>query len=100
MLRKALAKLIPIVSSPEGILLGELGRADGRVLVLADPDILATHGLGKGDNANLAFRIIDNLRDEGLLSPQALWRLPREELEELIRPAGYFRLKSGRLRNQ
>ena len=44
-------------------------------------------------------RAIDNLRDEGLLSPQALWRLPREELEELIRPAGYFRLKSGRLRN-
>ncbi len=44
-------------------------------------------------------RAIDNLRDAGLLAPEALWQLPREELEELVRPAGYYRLKSARLHN-
>jgi endonuclease-3 related protein len=44
-------------------------------------------------------KAIDNLREEGLLDPHSLFKLPVEELEELIRPAGYFRLKSKRLRN-
>ena len=42
---------------------------------------------------------INNLRDADLLSPEKLFALGHEELAELIRPAGYFRLKSGRLRN-
>jgi len=44
-------------------------------------------------------RAIDNLRREDLLEPQALYRVPLEELEELIRPAGYYRIKARRLRN-
>ena len=44
-------------------------------------------------------RAIDNLRDQGLLTPEALWRVPQQELEELVRPSGYYRLKAGRLRN-
>lgn len=39
-----------------------------------------------------------NLEAERLLDPQALWALPEAQLEELIRPAGYFRLKAKRLR--
>ncbi len=44
-------------------------------------------------------RAIDNLRQADLLEPHALFGVPAEELEELIRPAGYFRVKARRLRN-
>jgi endonuclease-3 related protein len=44
-------------------------------------------------------RAIANLRDEGVMEPRGLYRLAQEELEELIRPAGYFRVKAKRLRN-
>ncbi len=44
-------------------------------------------------------RAIDNLREEGLLSAEGLNELAQPELEELIRPAGYFRLKARRLRS-
>ena len=44
-------------------------------------------------------RAIANLRDADLLSPQALYAVAQEELEELIRPAGYFRVKARRLRS-
>ena len=44
-------------------------------------------------------RAIDNLRQADLLDPHALVRLPLEELEELVRPAGYYRVKAKRLRN-
>jgi endonuclease-3 related protein len=44
-------------------------------------------------------RAIDNLREAGLLDARRLYDLPSEELETLIRPAGYFRVKARRLRN-
>ena len=44
-------------------------------------------------------RAIGNLREADLLEPRALYDVPVEELEELIRPAGYFRVKARRLRN-
>jgi len=44
-------------------------------------------------------RAIENLRQTDLLEPHALLAVPIEELEELIRPAGYFRIKAGRLRS-
>jgi endonuclease-3 related protein len=43
-------------------------------------------------------RAIRNLREADLLDPKALYELPEEELEDLIRPAGYYRIKTGRLR--
>lgn len=48
--------------------------------------------------ANVA-RAIDNLKAAGRFSAEALYALPVEELAELIRPAGYFRVKAARLRN-
>ncbi len=42
---------------------------------------------------------IDNLRDAGVMEPHALLKLPPAELAELIRPAGYYQLKTKRLRN-
>lgn len=44
-------------------------------------------------------KAIDNLREESLLEVRRLYELPEDELSELIRPAGYYRLKAGRLRN-
>ncbi len=44
-------------------------------------------------------RAINNLKKKGFLSPQALYELPEGILAELIRPAGYFRVKARRLKN-
>jgi len=44
-------------------------------------------------------KAIDALREHGCLSPEPLDALPLERLAELIRPAGYFRLKAERLKN-
>ena len=44
-------------------------------------------------------RAIDNLREENLLDPHRLLEVPADELAELIRPAGYYRLKTKRLRS-
>jgi endonuclease-3 related protein len=44
-------------------------------------------------------RAIGNLKQEGLLNPRGIRDLGQAELEELIRPAGYFRVKARRLRN-
>lgn len=44
-------------------------------------------------------RAIENLRQAELLSLAALGELGTEELGELIRPAGYYRLKAARLKN-
>jgi endonuclease-3 related protein len=50
---------------------------------------------------NTAWRNVEyaiaNLRAAGVLSPAALRQLPRDELEALIRPAGFFRQKAERL---
>jgi endonuclease-3 related protein len=48
---------------------------------------------------NNVMKAIENLRQADLLEPHALAAVAAEELEELIRPAGYFRVKARRLRN-
>jgi len=44
-------------------------------------------------------RAIGTLRDSDLLEPHALYAVPEAELQELIRPVGYFRIKAKRLRS-
>ena len=44
-------------------------------------------------------RAIENLKEAELLAPAAIHSLSHEELAELVRPAGYFRLKASRLKN-
>ena len=46
-----------------------------------------------------AERAIQNLREADLLSVDQLYALPVAELESLIRSAGYYRMKTRRLRN-
>ena len=43
-------------------------------------------------------KAIANLKGKGLLSPGALRKMPVDRLAELIRPAGYFNVKSVRLK--
>lgn len=57
--------LDPIVSSAKGILLGEIRDNAHRLLVLADPDPIANHGVGKGDNAAFIAALIDALGEPG-----------------------------------
>jgi hypothetical protein len=55
------AALEPLISSPEGILLARLPGDARQRLLLTDPDVLATHGLGNGDNAELIASVIELL---------------------------------------
>ncbi|MCC6551662.1 MAG: hypothetical protein IT372_01405, partial [Polyangiaceae bacterium] len=64
-------ELDPIVSSPDGILIGQLpGR---RALVVSDPDLLNTYGLAHGDNAVIAHRLlVDRLGASSLVIDEVL----------------------------
>src|ERR1044072_644338 len=42
---------------------------------------------------------VNNLRDAGVMEPHALYQLSPAEMSELIRPAGYYQVKTKRLRN-
>jgi len=55
--------------------------------------------LVQNTNWNNVKKAIANLIDADLLDPHALVEIPAEELEERIRPAGYFRVKARRLQN-
>jgi endonuclease-3 related protein len=44
-------------------------------------------------------KAIVNLKREGLLSLDALWDIDQERLAELIRPSGFFNVKSARLKD-
>jgi len=55
--------------------------------------------LTQNTNWSNAARAIANLRTAGALTPASLAALPDARLAELIRPAGYFRLKATRLKN-
>jgi endonuclease-3 related protein len=43
-------------------------------------------------------KALDNLRGKDALSEQAILRMPIDELEQLIRPSGYYRQKAERLK--
>jgi endonuclease III related protein len=61
-------------------------------------EILVGAVLVQNTNWQNVERAIRNLRNADLLQPQVLHELPEEELEELIRPAGYYRVKARRLK--
>ena len=57
--------LQPVLSSKGRLLVGEKSTRGGKLLVLADPDLLSNHGLRRGDDARLALALIDRLRQGG-----------------------------------
>ena len=59
------SRLRPIIANESGILLGEIDVHGSRVWLLSDPDLIANHGLHRGENAALAVGIIEALRPAG-----------------------------------
>jgi hypothetical protein len=54
------------VSTDAGVLVGRLVRDDGsEVIIVSDPDLIANHGLARGDNAALALAVLAGLRPPG-----------------------------------
>lgn len=58
-------RLFPLISTDQGILVGAVADGAHTTIVVADPDILATHGLGKGENAALMVKLIDSFGGDG-----------------------------------
>lgn len=55
-------QLQPLVSRSDGILAGAAkGVGDSQIVVLADPDVAANHGLHRGDNARLVLGLVERL---------------------------------------
>ncbi len=50
-----------LLACDEGVLIGRIGV----LWVLADPDLIANHGLGRGDNAAIAVALLHRLRGAG-----------------------------------
>ncbi|MXY56424.1 MAG: DUF4350 domain-containing protein [Gammaproteobacteria bacterium] len=55
-------QLDALLASSDGALVGEMTDRDAQIIVLADPDIIANHGLHRGDNARFALGLIDRLK--------------------------------------
>jgi len=57
--------LTPIVSGPDGILLGEYAKGGHTLWVLSDPDLVSNRGIVEADNAEIAIAIVNALRPSG-----------------------------------
>jgi hypothetical protein len=55
------------ISGPDGVLAGVVDDGERRWLVVADPDLVANHGLAGGENAALALALIEEFRAGGRL---------------------------------
>ncbi len=55
--------------------------------------------LTQSTNWSNVVKAIENLREAGLLSVDALVKLPEADLAEWIRPCGYYNIKARRLKN-
>lgn len=62
-------------------------------------EVLVGAVLVQNTNWKNVERAIASLKKAGYLDPERLYNLPEDELAELIRPAGYFRVKAKRLKN-
>lgn len=71
------SKLCPLVSSGEDMLIARVCRQPS-IFVLADPDVIANHGLWRGDNAVLAMSFVSLMRngDGPVVTPGAPGRQP------------------------
>lgn len=65
----------------------------------SDFEILVGAVLTQNTNWDNVAKALEKLRDAGVLSYQAMSATPADELAELIRPSGYYNIKSKRLHN-
>lgn len=64
-------ELRPIIGTSEGMLVGESITYGKVVWVLSDPDIMANHGIGSGDNALFMIALLEQLRQQNSTDPDA-----------------------------
>jgi hypothetical protein len=66
--------LVPLVSGPDGILVGTREEDNERLVVVADPDLLSNAGLSRGDNARVLSWLLSHLdaEHEGLTIDESL----------------------------
>jgi hypothetical protein len=57
-------RLRPIIGAQQGMLVGQISERDRKIWVLADPDVIANHGLAHEGNAALALALIKALRSD------------------------------------
>jgi hypothetical protein len=57
-------ELEPLLETAQGMLVGRRSGEGWETIVVSDPDVLATHGLGLGENAALALAVVDLLGGE------------------------------------
>lgn len=62
-------------------------------------EIMVGAVLTQNTNWKNVEKAINNIKAVGLMSPEALYQLPAEQLAMLIKPAGYFNVKTKRLKN-
>lgn len=55
--------------------------------------------LTQATNWNNVEKAINNLKSKGLLNPEKLFYISWKDLEELIKPCGFYKVKAKRLRN-
>ena len=54
--------LAPVIGTENGLLIGEMRMDWRRVWIVSDPDIMANHGIGQGDNARLIVDVVESMR--------------------------------------
>ncbi len=99
-------KLCPLVSSGEDMLIARVCRQPS-IFVLADPDVIANHGLWRGDNAVLAMSAVALMRNgsgpvvtpgapirQAVRSKPSVWRLAFEPPFVLITLAAFVAMAS------
>lgn len=64
-------ELRPIVGTADGMLVGEMTRNGKTIWILADPDIMANHGIVRGGNAAFMACLVDALRFTDNTDPTA-----------------------------
>jgi endonuclease-3 related protein len=62
-------------------------------------EIIVGAVLTQNTNWSNVEKAINNIKEAKCLSPEALYTMNDADLADLIRPAGYFRLKAGRLKH-
>jgi endonuclease-3 related protein len=61
-------------------------------------EVMAGAILTQNTNWSNVEKAINNLKEKKLLQPLKLYRLPKARLARLIKPAGYYNIKAGRLK--
>ncbi len=63
-LMEASPQLEPLIATEQGVLLAKASgaRAGDALYILSDPDLLANHGLNKGENARLLLEIVRHIK--------------------------------------